>query len=241
MADEKEILAKEVRTDGVGEDPSVQAFIKKFAEASPQKALEILSAMQKHLTGQSDLENPRRQEKVMVLKAKAEDLEAAENAWKEDQVKFVQHLYDKNPPPIGDEAERLKVKAAAEFQAAMQKHSKSQIQKQAMFDDVVKNGPKETINVTGYHENINGRMRLMPEVLRIMHRTFVLQPGQHTVPQVVAEAYRNVQNLRDEREARRNAMKAEDGAGLEYAEFAKRQKQLDLKFSKSDFTGGLGG
>jgi hypothetical protein len=237
MADELEVLSKDV--SGIDHDPSVKAFIEKFADADPQEALEILAAMQRHLLGKSDLDDPVKKEKVMMLHAKAEDVKAAEDAWQSNPQKFIADIVDKNPPATGAEAEKLKAQAVKKYQDAIQTKNADITFRRMELDRVLKESPKETIDVVGHHEIVNGKMTLRPAVVKIMHRRFILPPGKNTVPRPIAQAYHNQMKLRNEQEERKKAMSASDGQGLEYSEFVRKQRELDSKFGKSEFSGGM--
>lgn len=236
---EQEALSKEIRLSGVGEDPAVQALLKEFSDADPAKALEILSALQRHIQGTSDLDDPEQRTKLVFLTSKASEVEAAEKAWNENRTEFIQNVFDRNPPIEGRAGEQIKARAALKFQEAIAKKRSESQMRQINLSNAVKNGPKEEIFVTGHFENINGEVLLLPDEIRIMNFVWRFAPGKHVVPAVVAQAYRNLQSQRAEREARRLAMSASDGIGMEMNEFNRKQKEIDKEFTKSDFTGGL--
>ena len=234
-----EAADKPINPSGVGEDPAIKALLEKFATASPAEALDIISAVQRHIQGQADIDNPEKRDKILVLKAKASEIHDAETAWSENKEKFIQEIFDKNPPATGKEAEKIKARAARIYQKAMNSANAKMNERKLRLDYQLANGPKEEILVTGHFENVNGQMLLLPDEVRIMHRGFLLKPGKQVVPSVVAGAYRNILAMRAERDARRNAMSASDGAGPEFNEFFRRQRNIDAEFGKSDFTGGL--
>lgn len=217
------------------DSPAVREFIQRIVTATPEEAVEIALALQRELAGK---EEPT--ENVIRLRADARAAQAAEKAWEEDRVRFVADVFDRNPPPVGEKAEKIKARAIKKYEQAIKRKQRQMLARQLALDHRLANDPKDTILVTGHTENINGRVTLCPDVIKLMHRTFVLPPGKHEVPLVVAEAYRALQAARAEAELREAALSAADGHGMEYNQLIARQKEIDVQTGvRSDFGGGL--
>lgn len=231
-------MDKQIRLDGQGEDPSVQAFLRMLEQKDPQERIDIMMALQKHITGMSDEDTPEGRERMLLIRANEEMIQAAEDAWEEDSVGFMETLNDKYPRPEGIDADRHRAKKVQEFQQKVTNYKALAKFKQQKLDYALQHGPKEEILVTGQIEVVNNKQRIVPDVIKIMHRTWVLPPGRHTVPKVVAERYRDIQKLRSERQLRGEAMSAPDAGGQEFNEFVKRQREIDRLYSPSDFSGG---
>ena len=108
------------------------------------------------------------------------------------------------------------------------------------MDWEIQHGPKRDVNATGKWTMIGGfgnsHPVLEPDVVRIMHRSWVLQPGLNkNVPQVFADSYEQVILGRAENSEREKALgrsASEDGvSGMEYNSLEAKLADIDRRFN----------
>lgn len=190
--------------------------------ATEEEAARITVLIQEYLKGDSlrrddpdwGLRASKLTERAVARDKAEEQWETRGQSWIDDIVHDAQGKL-----PNADQVDRLKAKGAKVFQEARKVVKGHRATKQMQLDQILKLGPKEEIHVTGNWMMVGGENDMHPEirpdVIKIMHRTFVLEPGVHTVPSVVAEAYRNMQAGRAEAGAREAILKG-PGAGRLY-------------------------
>jgi hypothetical protein len=78
-----------------------------------------------------------------------------------------------------------------------------------------------------------GKPELKPDVVSIMHRSWVINPGiNHDVPSVFARRYEEIQASRQETEERKAllGLSGEDDVGLEVTQLERGFSEVDEKY-----------
>lgn len=213
---EAERLASQVRMDGKGEDPVVKALLSdKFVEGTNQEALDISLALQQLIRGNASLlENQEKMsQEISRLKSKMNKMDKAAEAWEADKVKFAQEVFERAErlKVSGHEKDKLVAGAANEFQQEVIKARAELVTDNMQFAERIRTMPRVKVISAGVWENVkeNGQFvqKLVPEVIRIKNRQWVLPIGQEVeVPQAVADRIANIRSSNQEDEERKTLL-----------------------------------
>ena len=214
-----ERLESEVRLDGVGEDPAVKALVDgTFANATDTEALNISLMLQQIVRGQTSiLSNQDKQaQELSRLREKMDRYDRDAEKWEKNKEKFIDEVNkraealriddpDKKAQLIAQEAQRIQHTIAATRVESTLNAVK--------FNAFLEAQPKEIVVSPGVPATImdNGVQRsvMSPEVIKIKHTKWVLQPGVPTeVPKVVADEFRQRQKSRQETYERKALLNA---------------------------------
>ena len=190
---EQEFLQSEVRQDGVGEDPFVQALIYELPDASEAEAKEIALAVQRALRGSASLlESPELSDTLDGIRGEAVDIDKAAAAWVKDEQGFVDDAFKRAPKLTDKQKEVLIAKGTAQWKDTVRYTKAGKHVKQLQLQDRMQREPLEEIHVIGRPAIVGGRHRRLPDKIRILGMSFDLVPGIHKVPQTIAKAYREL-------------------------------------------------
>ena len=208
---ERERLNSPVRMDGAGEDRVVQEMLSdNFVKAKDTEAAYIAKALAELLTGQQ-----MTTDQINKLMSRFERIERAQEAWENDKQKFLDDIDARSRALLTNDPHK-KDKYAAEFMSAAKEAREQAVAQESMsrimFHQQMESEPKETITSSGimeiYREGESLIPRVMPEVISIKDRKWVLMPGVPTeVPHTVAVRFREIQATRASLEERKNLMK----------------------------------
>lgn len=232
-AEQENTLDKKVRMDGVGEDPAVKAVLSDdFVQGTNLEATEIAVALQQILRGQQaqglELAKINQRMNRMDEEALARDKE---------QKKYIENVLNKAERLKATGAEKDKIMADGialaqnEFTKARAKIASNAL----AFEEELKNMPTETVVSPGELVTVmeNGQQvsKIMDEVIRIKHKTWVLPPGQAVqVPKIVADRLRQIRRGQEEQRLRKQAL----SENLEAEKLAKKWREIDGRYSKSE-------
>lgn len=202
------VLDSPINPEGIGEDPAVKALLSEdFVKATDVQALDVALALNRLLDGQASiLEN----QKTLVddltrLRARMDQYDQAAQAWEQDQGKFFSKVMSRSAKvrKVGEAHNREVAKGVKLAEQAAQEVRARAASDRIHFEQVLKTQKQVAITDPGLTETVtvNGSasVRLVPRVIRIKHRTWVLPPGKSVkVPKLVADAYQQI--LRSEQE-----------------------------------------
>lgn len=234
------------RIDPSGEDPAVEAMLSDQYPAINQKqALEISLALQKLIEGQNSLLERQQRgeqlaaEQIQQLRERADKMDETVRRWEEDREKFISNAYDNanRIKATGDRKERMEARLASDFQTAVTNARAEMAVDNLRFAEQLEHMPMETIISPGVLETgvENGQQvqRLVPEVIRIKGRAWILAPGQPvSVPTIVAERVRQKRRSEQETEERKKLLSGNPERGnmiLRWNDISKKyQSSTDL-------------
>lgn len=203
--------------------PIVKQLMDRLPNATATEAVNIGLVLQQILRGDASiLSNPddpgaRAAKEKLLREAEARD--RAAEAFDKDAQGFAEEVFRQADKirPVGDQLDRTIAQGMDRAQYAREMAVAKKAHRQLRLQEILKNGPRETINVIGETETfmqngVQGR-REIPVIINVMGARFVLPTGTHTVPHIVAERYREIERSR--------------------AEIIERQKVLSLNTNKS--------
>jgi hypothetical protein len=216
----------------------IQLFLDRITTASDTEAIRLALALQQFIRGDasllSNLDDPSVAAVVQKELALAEKTEAYSRKWEEDRAGFIEEMDTMRESHLPAREKRDAVIAAGvkTYQNAQQQATAEKNERRLRFEYEVSNGPKEMIHVVGVPETqiIQGAITqvIQPEIIRVMHKTFVYPPGDHLVPAVIAKRYKEILKGRAENQARRSAMRLNDNHS--YNEVERRNAQINQEF-----------
>ena len=221
---EANVEHSEVRLDGVGEHPAIQAAASpEFATMSNSAAAEIALQLQQLVRGNASiLQNQEMlSSEIGQLKAKMNKYDEDAQKWETDRVKFMEEVNDRaNKLRVTDPAQRGVISAKVMAEAAeAEAMARAMYQTNKLkFKEKIANSPKVMIISPGVIESgrIGDQMinRVVPEVIRIKNYQWKLPPGVAVeVPDFVAKRYAEIQRSRAELEERKMALSADRNNG----------------------------
>jgi len=217
--------------------PKAQAILAQLMRAkNNRERLEASLLLQDLVRGDASLlQSPTLADNLEKMRETAEARDRAEEDYANDQEGFVEGTIataEKNKM-VGDQAERMKVQVTRQLQDAIAKAKAKRAARHLQLDWQLDHEPKVEIQVAGIWETvrINDGMQniLRPEIIRILHRTFVLKPGANTVPITVANRYEQILISRREQDERKAAM-SKEGLGMEAGALELAQRAIDDKY-----------
>jgi len=190
---EQEFLNSEVRQDGVGEDPFVQALIYELPNASEAEAKEIAFAVQQRLRGDASLlDSPELSDTLEGIRDEAVEIDKAAEAWASNEQGFVDDAFRRAPKLSDQQKEKLAMKGKKQWKDSVTYLKAGKHVKQLQMRNKLQREPLEEIHIMGKPAVIGGRRRLLPVDIRVMGMSLRLAPGIHNVPQTLAKAYREM-------------------------------------------------
>lgn len=241
-AEQMERLNSQVRLDGKGEDPIIQAVLSDdFANAKNSEAIEIALMLQQLIRGQNSMLSQQEQlnEELSKLRGRMDGYDRDAKKWNESREDFIKEQLEKAEDlRISDpkERERLLAREAQHVQATIQQKMAENAVEKMKFDALLESMPKEVILPMGriitVNENGVVQQRVESEIIRIKHRSWVLQPGVPTeVPKLVADEWkaRNKMQMENaERKALLNANAPKDNMVV-----AQKWGEINKKYGSS--------
>ena len=203
-------------------DPQVQEVLAKMKTAPDNSTmLEYHLLLERILLkGQSMLDSPERSEELSRTRAVAYDRDKAEEAFERNEAGFLADVWNRSEKikKTGAAAEKVKANATKMLRDAREGKRAEYINKQLQLDWMIEHGPKTDVMGQGHWVEVgsrpNSRRIIQSDVVRIMHRQWVIQPGiNHDVPEVFAKRYEILLRSRQEQADREKAMGADMEAG----------------------------
>jgi hypothetical protein len=202
-AEQEEILNKEVRLDGTGEDPIIQTVLSdEFAKMPDQEALSVAAALRDLIRGQAALlDNQKKQdEEVRKMRQRFEEMEESAQKWRDDPAHFADEARAKADKVrlTGDNKDKAIAEGARILQEQTAKANAEAATAELEFIQKCANAPKVTISSSGkvWKTKVGDGYvdRVQPDVIRrsVGKRSFewVLFPNQPVdVPDFVAQEY----------------------------------------------------
>lgn len=221
----QEALEKQVNMSGQGEDPAVQALLSDdFVEGSNVEASQIAMAINRILHGM-EMQQAQMNKVVERMDKMDEDALRREEANK----KYIEEVLDKAEKLklTGEEKDKVQAKGIALAQNAIKVAKAEAVQMRLEFEERLKNEPKETVKSFGepiyVMEHGQQTMKIVPEVVRIKHKKWVLPINQEIeVPKSVAD-YLRVKKERLDRDAKLKGLLQGD---LEAGELAQKWNEI---------------
>jgi len=204
--------------------------------ASEEEAAKITIQLQKYLQDEDELRNADPdwglKQAQRIGKASAKDRAEEQytrrgDAWVDEIVQQAQ-----NKLPNKDQVDRLRAKGAKEFQEMRKIIRGDRASRNLWLDQAIANSGTEEIMVSGqWVQRGESEPVIVPDVVRIRHRTFVLEPGTQKVPGIVAQVYRDIQNGRAEARARAAVLKGpREGSLYDAGEIEQKWDEIDSKY-----------
>lgn len=227
------VQANELKSDPrVLADPNVQAILTMMQQAqTSREALEASLLLDQFLTKEySALGDPNRAEEVNKARAYASAKDMAVEAFETDQEKFIEDVFDQTESKIltGDKADQAKARASAMLKEARDVAVGKQQVKRLRLEHEISHGAKVDVMGEGHWIKVGpapGTPTLRPDVVRIMHKSWTIEPGlNRDVPKVFADRYELIRRSRQETRAREKAM----------ADGRMEAGQLELALTKID-------
>lgn len=186
----------------------------------------------------SILEDPGQANRLSNLRSDADQRDKDEAAFERDREGFVEGVFTRSEgiKMTGEKAERAKANAVAMYKAARENSLANRRQKELHLDWLIANGPTRTVTAEGHWVQIgsapNVQRLLRPDVIRIMHRAFTLEPGvNENVPEVFAKQYELLQQSRMETRAREDVMRVDrQGGSMQVELLEQKLAEIDQKF-----------
>jgi len=195
-------------------DPNVQAILRMMQGAKTEReTLEAALLLDQFMTKSlSALSDPRRADEVNKARSYAVERDEAVDAFEADQEKFIQDVFDKSDKYklTGAKAEKVQATASAMLKDARDVAVGRQSVKQLQLDHMIAHGAKVDVMGEGHWLKLGpapGEPTLLPDIVRIMHRQWVFEPGLNKdVPKVFADQYEQIKRSRQENRAREKVM-----------------------------------
>jgi len=184
------------------------------------------------------LEDPVRSTELSGLREHAEGRDKAEEAFNRDREGFIEGVFSRadSIKLTGEKAERAKAQAMQMYKAARENKIAMRRNKELQVDHMIAVGPRMSVNATGYWLQVgsapNTQRILKPDVVRVMHRSWTLEPGlNENVPELFVRQYELLQRSRMETQERQQAMSAtQSGGSLHTTKMEQRLMEIDKKY-----------
>ena len=243
LSRESAIEHTQVRLDGVGEHPAIQAAASpEFATMSNAEAFQVALAIQELVRGQASILSNQKDlsENLSRVEARMRKYDEDARKWDEDRQKFLDDINQRadklrvtEPSKRGEMVAQVMDEDRRAQEAARALHQTNTLKFKAMIE----NSPKVKIISPGILET--GRIgdqpitRIVPEVIRIKNFEWKLPPGVAVeVPDFVARRFEEIQRGRAELEERQSALSADrnQGAMSEAAEVSREMARINQKY-----------
>ena len=226
----RDMMRADVRWDGKGEDPAIAAYLQQSAKASPTEMAELSLILDQYLKGDNSwMNDPEKAHLVMKLRKKAADIEDTQRRYEEDKHKFMEDAWEKAEKikPRGTKLDETLAKGTRTIEQARILATANAASRKIRFQEMIRNGPKRRIFVTGNPMMTSNGIHIEPDVINIMGFRMVLSPGEHDVPAPFAERYEDMKRNRSENAARSQAL----SENLRADQLSVRWSQIDSEYS----------
>lgn len=206
-----------------------------FPEQTNLEAIDTALLLQQLVRGQSAMLNNQERfgEEIRKLKERMGAYDEAAARFESNREKFIQEVIEKSESlqRTGAARDKIVAKGTLQFEEEMKIQRANLATEQLAFEQAIAGGPKVTVTSPGKLETlvVAGRNvpTIVPEEIRIKHKTWVLQPGVPTeVPKMVAEALQQRRRIEQENDARSNALQK----NMNNDALIKEMKDIDKKF-----------
>lgn len=205
-------MNRPINPTGEGESEAVKALLSpEFEQMSNLNATDIALLLQQIIKGQesilaktdeNSLEIARLREHQAKVDARMEQSDNQRKREIDDILNRAEKL-----KLTGEARDKIIAKGGQMFTEAVQQAKANHASDRLVFEQALKNMPTETIVSPGQWEQTREGPRLVPEVIRIKHKTWILEPGiPQEVPQIVAERLRNIRKSQAETAARKQIL-----------------------------------
>lgn len=231
-----------IRTDGVGEDPALRKALIDLPNQNNLDALNTALLLQQIVRGQASILDNQAlmNDELNKLRARQAKYDEEARKWEEDRQKFIDKSFDDAERTVRNSRltpEQAQAIAMSEAQKAREQARAEAAVARLQFEERVKNSPKEFIVSPGILETYRNGSELVshviPEILTIKNKRWVLQPGVLTeVPDFVARQYRNRLQSREELRERQQAISVNrnNGAMSEFGQVQQDWQKIDRKY-----------
>ena len=222
------------------DDPQIQALLVRGQNAkSSREMLEVHLMLDRFLLERGSLlEDPTRSTELSGLRVDAEQRDKDEVAFERDRSGFIEDVFRRSDSIklTGDAAVRVKARAMQMYKAARENKIALRHNKELQVDHMIEVGPKMSVNATGYWMQIgsapNVQRVLKPDVVRVMHRSWTLNPGlNENVPEIFVRQYELLQKSRMETQERQQAMSAtQQGGSMHITKMEQKLMEIDRRY-----------
>jgi hypothetical protein len=239
ISKEKEFLNAEVdptKLGDYGDDALMKAIIYDLPNASEAEAMEIALALQKRVRGDASLlENPDLDDVIAGIRQEAREVDKAAEDFEKNRHSFVESVMASAPKLTDKQKEALQAKGSHEFKEAINNVKTGKSMKQMQFKAMIANAPREEILVTGQMRVRNGRNVIEPEIVSIMGMRFKLDPGTNLVPAPIAQAYKHMQETRNQARKKMALMSGEgaDKGWYDQGSLASKLAEVDQEYGSN--------
>lgn len=236
---EQQLLAAPAQ-DVFSHHPVIKSLLDRLPNATPTEAANIGIVLQGLLRGDAsmlaNLNDPAISEELNKIHEKAEQEERVNEAFEKDREGFANEVFDTANKLIltEEQKERLIAEGMARYKKARQDAVAGASVRRLRLEARIAREPQVLIKVEGEPETIRvggvQQTHIRPVVIKILHKTWVLTPGDQMVPQVVAEQYHRIELAREERRRRKATLDANrtGGWGMGDVEIANQKIDREL-------------
>lgn len=187
-------------TDDATGVPALDAVLSdEFVTGGDRQALEKALALQQYLRGEDAsvlgrmAQNLERMTETMAkLNERMDKYDEAAKRWEENQQKYIEEVLAKSESLLvkGPAKEKLVAQAATEMQQKIQAARAEVASDRLVFEQQLKTMKKVQFSVAGDMVMTREGPRLLPVVISIKHKRWVLEPGKiYKLPKIVADEY----------------------------------------------------
>lgn len=216
----------------------VTQFLERIQHASDTEAVKLALALQAFLRGDAamlnNMDDPAIQASVNKQLEDAAKYDAYAQKFDQDKDAFIEEmcrLYDQHRP-TGANLDKAIAQGATQFQRAQQMAQAQQTSARLQLEARLANDPKVLVNIPLRYQTVKqGEAYVQApinEEVRILHKHWVFEPGDHLVPQVLADRIREIQRGRAESEKRKQAMLLSGNRSM--AQMEQAQRNIDREF-----------
>lgn len=199
-----------------------------FVQASDAKASEVTVALAELIRGQKMMT-----EELTRVRQRMNAYDEAAAKFDADREKFIQEVMD-NAEKLrvtGEKLDKVIAEGVRDYQDKVQEAKAEGVHERLKFEEALRDMPRETITAPGIIETVmrNGVPTpvITPEVIRIKHKAWVLQPNTPTeVPEIVAIRYRQILRGRQEN----SELKGVLGANMKDTEISRALQRINEKY-----------
>lgn len=224
-----EALESTVNISGTGEDPAVRALLSdEFVDGSNKEASDIAMALVQIIRGQKMLG-----EQVAKINERMSEMDKDALKREDEQKKYIQEVLDKaeSLKKTGAEKDRIIARGSQVYADAMKAAHALLASNAIAFEEALRTMPTESVVSPGelivVNENGQQVSKLIPEVIRIRNKTWVIPPGIITnVPKIVAERMRSKRKSEAETDERKKLL----SSNLESSKLIKGWQDINSKY-----------
>lgn len=228
QSEQAELLNKPVKDVAENHQAVRDLMDDSFVTKSDLEVTDITVALRELLRGQKTIG-----QELHNLRARMDEYDKAAEAFNTDQEKFIQDVFDKAQSlrKTGDEYDKEVAKGVKMFENEIKVAKAEHVNSRLRFEEELRTMSKVTVTSPGVPELVmrNGAQTpvMVPEIIRIKHKQWVLQPGIPTeVPKIVADRYQQILEMRRENQELQNAL----GAQMKDTELFKKLAEINKKY-----------